>query len=252
MNKSGFYLGTHVLAHIDKTEYPLFVSFRQLRKRKKKPFKRSEPIYVDSGGFSELSLYGEWTINPEEYISELKRLKNLGLNFGWVAPQDYMVEPVMLEKTGLTVLEHQKRTVQNLIELRKLTDDIHIIPVLQGQTIQDYYNHFEMYEEAGFNLRDESIVGIGSVCRRQGTKEIEAIMRSLYNKGLKLHGFGVKTNGLKRYSQYLKSSDSLAWSYGSRISGSKCEDCVLKATKNCANCLTYALKWREKVLGVLS
>ena len=248
MNHQDFYLGTHVLSHLDKTSVPLFVSFRQLRKRKKKPFNRNEPIYADSGGFSELSLYGKWTITPEEYISELKRLKDLGLTFGWVAPQDYMCEPIMLEKTGLTIEEHQRRTVQNVIELRKLTDDIHIIPVLQGQTIEDYYNHFEMYEAAGFNLREEAVVGIGSVCRREATKEIEHIVKSLYNKGLKLHGFGVKTNGLKRYSQYLASSDSLAWSYGARMAKNPCESCASRNVKNCANCLLYALKWRLKVL----
>ena len=248
MNKNNFYLGTHMLSHIDKTNIPLFVSFRQLRKRKKKAFTRKSPIYIDSGGFSELTLFGEWTITPEEYILELNRLKNLGLDFGWVAPQDYMCEPSMLEKTKLTIEEHQKRTIDNVIKLRKLTNDIHIIPVLQGQSLEDYYNHFEMYEVEGFDLRNEPIVGLGSVCRRQGTKEIEKIVKSLYKKGLKLHGFGVKTNGLKKYSKYLESCDSLAWSYASRIEKRKCNLCEKKDIKNCANCLNFALQWRNKIL----
>ena len=182
------YLGTHVLSHIDKTELPLFVSFRQLRKRKKKKFTRQEPIFIDSGGFSELSLYGEWTISPQEYIEGLNRIQELGLTIGWAAPQDYMCEDIMLEKTGLSIEEHQKLTVENVTLLRSMTD-IHIIPVLQGQTIEDYYSHFEMYEARGFNLRDESVVGLGSICRRQGTNEIFKIIKSLYHKGLNIHGF---------------------------------------------------------------
>lgn len=242
-----FMLGTHVLSHLDKTEVPLFVSFRQLRKRVKKPFNRKQPIYVDSGGFSELSLYGEWTISPQEYIDGLEHLKRLGLTIGWAAPQDYMCEPIMLEKTGLTIREHQKRTVDNLITLRSLTD-IHIIPVLQGQTLSDYYHHFEMYELAGFNLRDEKVVGVGSVCRREATDEIKHIVKSLHAKGLNLHGFGVKINGLKKYKQHLVSSDSLAWSYGARYNP-PCQSCASRSVKNCANCLHYALKWRLKVIA---
>ena len=76
-----FKLGTHVLPHIEKTDVPLFISFRQLRKRKKKKFHQKGSICVDSGGFSELSLFGKWTIQPKEYIDELKRLETLNLNF---------------------------------------------------------------------------------------------------------------------------------------------------------------------------
>ena len=242
-----FYLGTHHVSHIDKTEVPLFVSYRQLRKRKKKKFNRTEPIFIDSGGFSELSLYGRWTISPAEYVEGLNHIRDLGLEIGWAAPQDYMCEPIMLEKTGLSITEHQKLTVDNVLLLRKLTD-VEIIPVLQGQTLEDYFSHFDMYEERGFDLRKEPVVGLGSVCRRQSTDEIFLIVKSLYLKGLNLHGFGVKTNGLKKYSQYLTSADSLAWSFGSRISKRKCDLCLDNKNLNCANCLNYALKWRQKVL----
>lgn len=207
------------------------------------------PICVDSGGFSELSLFGRWTVSPKEYVDDLNRLKALGLKIDWAAIQDYMCEPIMLEKTGLSIKEHQKRTVDSLKILRSLDDSIHFIPVLQGQTLEDYLQHFEMYEVEGFNLRGERVVGVGSVCRRQSTDEIAHIMKCLHAKGLNLHGFGVKTNGLKKYGDYLHSSDSLAWSYGARYD-KKCDYCEKRQVKNCANCLNYALKWRQKILGI--
>lgn len=36
--------------------------------------------------------------------------------------------------------------------------------------------------------------------------------------GLRLHGFWVKTEGLKRYDQYLASADSMVWTSGGGIS----------------------------------
>jgi len=98
-------------------------------------------------------------------------------------------------------------------------------------------------------LRSERIVGVGSVCRRQSTDEIEHIMKSLSKKGLKLHGFGVKTNGLKRYGKYLKSCDSLAWSFDARINNKKCDVCINKNIKNCANCLNFAIEWRSNLFN---
>ena len=56
--------------------------------------------------------------------------------------------------------------------------------------------------------------------------------------------FGVKSAGLRKYGEYLFSADSLAWSYTGRFHPNP--DC---SKTNCANCLHYALEWREKVLA---
>lgn len=126
---------------------------------------------------------------------------------------------------------------------------VHIIPVLQGWTVDEYVEHVFMFREVGFDLRDEPLVGIGSVCRRQATAEIEEIVRIINGMGIRLHGFGVKVNGLKRYGQFLTSADSLAWSFGARRGSKRCSDTSHHHTsKNCANCLTYALEWRNKIL----
>jgi hypothetical protein len=47
---------------------------------------------------------------------------------------------------------------------------------------------------------------LGSVCRRQSTTEIAVIVTALARRGLRLHGFGVKTGGLHLYGHLLASA----------------------------------------------
>ena len=54
-----------------------------------------------------------------------------------------MCEPHLLKKTGLTVVEHQCRTVQNYLLLRELAPSIPFVPVLQGWKIGDYDRHVD-------------------------------------------------------------------------------------------------------------
>ena len=153
----------------------------------------------------------------------------------------------MLAKTGLTIGEHQVRTVENYLELRSLAPDLPFVPVLQGWSSDDYHRCVELYQRVGVELAAEPLVGVGSVCRRQATGEIEAIVHSLASIGIRLHGFGVKAGGLVRYADCLVSADSLAWSFEARRSA-PLPGCV---HANCANCLRYAAAWRERTLARL-
>lgn len=235
-----FFLGAHMPVFMERTSVPLFISVNRILNRKKK-FKQHGPVAIDSGGFTELSKHGTWTRTPKEYVEQLHNAQALGLEIDWAAPQDWMCEPFMIEKTGLDVEQHQRLTILNLIELRSLSKRIHFIPVLQGQTIKDYLKHMKMYENQGFDLKNEILVGIGSVCRRQHTQEIKEIIQELHNRGLKLHGFGVKQKGLIEYGHLLESADSMAWSYNGRF-----QECPL-GRSGCQNCLHHALKWRDKL-----
>src|SRR5690606_9297298 len=124
---------------------------------------------------------------------------------------------------------------------------VHIAPVLQGYTLDEYLRCVDLYDRAGVDLTREPVVGLGSVCRRQGTAEAERIIATLASMGLRLHGFGFKLQGLVRVGRLLASADSMAWSYDARrrppLPGCR--------HKNCANCLRYAMLWRERVLGVI-
>lgn len=66
-----------------------------------------------------------------------------------------MCEPVSVAKTGLSVGEHQRRTVDNFVRLRQFAPDLPIIPVLQGWRIGDYLRCADDY--AGIDLTYESL-----------------------------------------------------------------------------------------------
>jgi hypothetical protein len=190
-------------------------------------------------------MHGQWRTTPHEYTEAVARYTELLGRPDFVAPMDYMCEPAIIERTGLSVTEHCYRTVQNFLELRQLAPDLPIIPVLQGWHLADYLACAELYRSAGVDLAAEPRVGLGSVCRRQSTAEIAVLVTTLAGRGIRLHGFGVKTSGLRLYGDRLASCDSMAWSYAARRSPAL-PGCT--GHRNCANCLTYATQWRCRVL----
>ena len=238
-----FYLGTHRpywLENDTLTDVPLFVSHRTLKTRKNlKP--AAMPWALDSGGFTELTMHGTWKTSPHTYAAHVQRYANNIGNLDWAAPQDYMCEPHMLKRTKKTVHEHQQLTVRSVLDLRTISPTLPFIPVLQGWTRDDYLRHVEMYDNAGINLENEPIVGLGSICRRQATWEAAEIAMSL--QPLKLHAFGAKRDAIGLYGSLLASCDSMAWSYGGRMKpDTNCPK------RSCANCMHYALDWRKKAL----
>lgn len=242
-----FYLGTHETSWLGRTDVPLFISHRRLRKRKSLPRARGRWV-LDSGGFSEIAEHGRWTEDPSTYAAATRRYRDEIGGLDWAAPQDWMCEPPMVATTGLSVAEHQHRTVGNLLELRALAPDLPWAPVLQGWVLGDYLACVALYEAAGVDLTAEPVVGVGSVCRRQSTGEIAEIMGTLAGLGLALHGFGVKIRGLASYGTHLASSDSMAWSFDARRS----DPLPGHPHINCANCIDWALAWRRKVLWASS
>lgn len=101
----------------------------------------------------------------------------------------------------------------------------------------------------GVDLTSMPLVGLGSVCRRQGTDEAGRIIAALHSVGLKdLHGFGFKTLDLQQHGHLLTSADSLVWSIDARYR-SKTLPGHLSMHKNCANCLPLALQWLTSVLA---
>lgn len=245
-----FYLGTHRANWLWQIhDIPLFISHRVLRERKSRFPRATTPWALDSGGFTELSMYGRWETTPSEYVAAVRRYDDELGHLEWASPQDWMCEPWVLAKTGLTVAQHQARTVDNYLELVALAPDLDFAPVLQGWELDDYQRHADAYADAGVDLTAQPVVGIGSVCRRQATGQITWIFESLRHRGLQMHGFGVKTEGLAQYADLLVSADSLAWSYNARkLARAGYRGC----DKNtCANCLHHALAWRQRVLGGL-
>ncbi|HWD78953.1 MAG TPA: hypothetical protein VG497_08725 [Kribbella sp.] len=188
-----FYLGTHQPAWLARPlGVRLFVSHRRLAGRKTMP-RAQGPWALDSGGFTELTMHGLWRTSPDAYVSAVRRYQREIGRLEWAAPQDWMTEPEVLACTGLTVACHQRRTVDSYLQLRELAPELPFIPVLQGQTIDDYQGCAELYERHDVDLASQRLVGLGSVCRRQASKEVDEIVRALAERGLRLHGFGIKT-----------------------------------------------------------
>lgn len=242
-----FWLGTHEPSWLRRVGVPLFISRRRLADRRTLP-RAVCPWALDSGGFTELQIHGRWTLDAKAYVAEVRRYRDEIGNLAWAAPQDWMCEPQMLAKTGLTVADHQRRTVDNLLELRTLAPDLWFMPVLQGWALTDYLDHIEQYAAAGIDLRKEFCVGVGSVCRRQATSLATSLFTLLAQAGIRVHGFGLKTQGLRHeqaalFPSALVSADSMAWSAAAR----RAEPLPGHTHSNCANCLEYALRWRRRL-----
>lgn len=242
-----FYIGTNKGHWPGFVDAPLFISNRTLRNRR--TFHRAiHPWALDSGGFTELLLNHKWTVEPRTYAANVKRFQQEIGKMDFASQQDWMCEDHMLKRTGLDVRQHQQLTVDNLLELRHIDPTLPIIPVLQGQTTDDYLRHIEMFEHAGIELRNEPRVGLGSVCRRQRTTEIVEVVSTIQaHHPMKLHGFGVKTLGLQRIHHLLTSADSMAWSITARWENIRLPDCTHRAPK-CSDCHVWAMRWRDKVL----
>lgn len=247
-----FWLGVHRPAWLAQAGVPLFVSHRTLRAYRTLP-RAAAPWALDSGGFTELSMHGRWETTPTEYIAAVRRYRDEVGQLVWASPQDWMNEPAMLARTGLTVDEHQRRTVDNYLLLRDAALDLPFIPVLQGWERDDYLRCADLYERADVDLAALPAVGVGTVCRRQDTSAAEGIVTALAARGYALHGFGVKLTGLGVYGHALASADSMAWSYRARRAAGDREALGLPrpscGKRTCANCLHFALEWRQKALS---
>jgi len=268
-----FYLGVHHPKWLSEPRFrgvPLFVSRNRIQDRKTLPVAVTN-FALDSGGFTELQRNGRWTLSVDDYVTFVKRIKrHYGRRLHWVAPQDWMCEPIVLNGgvgaggvrfvgTKLSIETHQKRTVKNFVALRKKLGPL-VVPVLQGWKVTDYWRCEQMYRDAGVDLGSENVVAVGSVCRRQNTDEAATIMETLASDGLRLHGFGFKKQGIVRCSKVLVSADSMAWSFAGRKRPNETHPHIARsrqpgmfgkrgAADDCASCLDFALEWHTELIN---
>jgi hypothetical protein len=252
-----FWLGVCMVAKLPLVTVPTCVSYGQLRKRSAVP-RPGAPVFLDSRGFSEIKQHGCYTFTPQTYAAFVRRLRDeWGELLAHASIMDWMCEPEMLVRTGLSIPIHQANTVRSYLDLVALDSSLPWVPVLQGYSLDDYHRCADLYESAGVNLYALPLVGIGSVCRRQGMKEAAGIIKSLYARGFtNLHGFGFKVTGLvskgMKLARYLKSSDSMSWSKRARSAYRHERKKLCGGAEQhkgaCNNCLTWALAWREHLV----
>lgn len=198
-----------------------FISVNRLRTRKAPMVARD--WIMDSGAFTEISTHGHYRHGVAEYAAQIRRWGSNGSGRLLAAvAQDYMCEAWIVEKTGLSVREHQRLTVERYDAL--MAEDcggVYILPVLQGFQPQEYVEHLRAY---GARLTPGQWVGVGSVCKRNADpRQIAAVLLAIKNErpDLRLHGFGLKTTALAQPAirALLHTADSMAWSYAARVQG---------------------------------
>lgn len=226
-----FYVGLHQPSDAKHFDCAC-ISIRRLWNRRK-PL-GDVRVMVDSGAFMELLLHGEYRESVDTYAAELYRLHTAGVVKIVVAvAQDYMCEPFMLEKTGMSVEDHQRLTIERYDALVQALENLfggpppfHVLPVLQGYSPDEYVRHIEAY---GARLTPGMWVGVGSVCKRNGNpSKVAAVLSAIkrVRPDLLLHGFGVKTTSLMNWivRGLLHTADSMGWSFAARKQGRNAND----------------------------
>jgi len=253
----------------------VFLSMRRLYERKNLPRDNLANIAFDSGAFKQLQMFGKWDLSADQFADRCLELqRHFGRRALWFSPQDWMCEKIVINGgktkdgvfvgTGLTVEEHQLRTVKNYIQLRNILGDA-VIPVVQGDTVFDYWRCLQMYRDHGVALEQCERVGVGSVCRRQSSNDATLIMQSIAHEiGPRLHGYGFKINGYKTCAGYMISGDSFSWSITGRLRPDETHEHYLRSVRfvpenkgkrgcadDCSQCLPFALAWRAALLKTI-
>ncbi|WP_439681538.1 DUF7221 family queuine tRNA-ribosyltransferase-like protein [Embleya sp. MST-111070] len=240
-------MGVHQPAWLTRISEPLFVSHRRLENRRSLP-RAVGPWALDSGAFSELGKHGEWRTSATRYAAAVDRYADEIGKLQWCSPMDWMCEPETTNRTGKSVQEHLRRTVDSVLELRSLVGKARVIPVLQGWLPHQYVRCAEMYADAGIDLFAEPLVGVGSMCQRQNHVWASLILENLARLGgpgappMDLHAFGFKTQGLLLSSSWIASADSMAWSTAGRH-----ERGCSPTHRSESNCILYATRWRNRL-----
>ena len=130
-----FYIGLHHPSDAGKFERCM-VSINAIRNRKS-DFPAREWM-MDSGAFTEISRHGHYRESVEAYAKQIERWVSVGTLVAAVS-QDYMCEPFILEKTGLSVVDHQRLTIERYDALKSLVrKSVYVLPVLQGFWPEEY------------------------------------------------------------------------------------------------------------------
>ena len=212
-----FYVGLHQPSNAQHFPHAC-ISINRIRQRRG-PFPVNRWI-LDSGAFTEVSTHGGYRHAVSDYAREARRWIGNG-SLEAIVAQDWMCEPVILQKTGLTVAAHQRLTIERYDALLDEDVGVPVIPTLQGYDPADYLRHLDAY---GTRLSPGQWVGVGSVCKRNGSPiDVLQVLSSIKTRrpDLALHGFGLKRSALldPGIRALLASADSMAWSFHARMHG---------------------------------
>ena len=170
-------------------------------------------MFLDGGGFSLFSKYGDYPFTREEFLALERHYKPLA----WV-PMDYPCEPHTKRQEGLfTNLDRIEATLENLKWFSRF-DDGGLIPVVQGYSLEERLYCLDRIMSMSLQKR---LMAIGSLCALPNGGAIDeivtAIGKAAHGRGIMFHLFGVTLNFLKREVinswPYWLSVDTSAWQY---------------------------------------
>jgi hypothetical protein len=262
------YVGIPDPSWLDYIGRPACVSVRRLYRKTTLGLPRADyPWFLDSGitwvfdyvrGSESDKEVSPYPVPAERYAELVHRYDVVIGNLEWASVQDYPAEAKVVERTGLSEVEHQRRSVASYLELSAIWEQRRqrgrshrpnpFRPALQGGTDADsYLRCVDMYRRAGVDLT-RGVVGLGGVCMRESTREITEVVEAVCVAvpGIKLHGYGVKTGGLELYGHHLHSIDSQAWSKAARARRIKSPRCTNFHT-DCRNCAVQAQDWHDEM-----
>lgn len=213
-----FYVGLHQPSDV-KHFSRACVNWGRLADRKA-PVGGDCKIILDSRAFSELAGHRYYRHTVEDHAAMIRYCCGIA-DIQIAVAQDYMCEDFILQRTGLSVFDHQNMTITRYDELVAQDLPCPVMPVLQGYSAGEYLDHIEQY---GDRLKPSMWVGVGSVCKRNADPMsvfmvLNAI--SFRRPDLRLHGFGLKQTALElpEIRELLHSADSAAWSFAARHEG---------------------------------
>lgn len=131
-----FYVGLHHPGDAKHFERA-FISINAMRDRKGSL--RCPDWILDSGAFREIEQHGGYRHSPTEYAQEINRIGALNPGLAAAVSQDWMCEDFILAKTGLTISDHQRLTIERYDELLRLINGVYLMPVLQGYKLADLH-----------------------------------------------------------------------------------------------------------------
>lgn len=183
------------------------------------------PVVIDAGGYNVQAKYLRddataslatelsdkspfYPFSVEQYHEWLSENNEL---FDWACAMDYACEERFDDLWS--VEDRMEATLQNTIRHLSLDPDYHVLPVLQGRTVDQYVEFVDRLVDHGI---DVSYVGLGTVCRLSSSNKIVRVEKELRDRTPvdTIHGFGVKIDAYKRGASF-ETADSAAWSYAS-------------------------------------
>ncbi|MFL6284546.1 MAG: hypothetical protein ACJ74Q_15480 [Pyrinomonadaceae bacterium] len=251
-----FYLGIAEPSWLNFLTVPAFINRRRFQKLKRK-FPRAVSRWgLDSGGYTEIEMFGEWRMSAREYIALVRFLREVVGNLDFALAMDWPVTLVTNKITRLSIKAHQARTLVSYVELVDLAPDLEAIftPVLVGYEPHDFIEMASSYYSVGVDLEKLPRVALGGLASRQHLPEVADLVSYFARCKIPIHGLGFKKAGLSMCASKLASADSQSWSQEARLEaldGTRRPTPSCAHTTHCGNCLHRAIEYRDEILNVL-